>query len=250
MNSKSPWDRVTKTQPYEAGLVPTPKRFFMSLRDITWWMRSARTDMKLAQFKRDPETPQAFDSLYESVPDPWGSNLQPYRYQQQKYDTLLSLLPARRYRNALDVGCGLGVFTRKLSPHVENVLGTDLSQVAVAQAQQLSHVHNNASFVQADVRGLDQRLNRRFDLVVVADVLYYLSPISDDLMQALLQTIENLVEPGGILLLSNHYFFRFDPDSRMTRRIHDAFLQSGTLRPLHEQKHPFYLSTLFSKEAV
>jgi Methyltransferase domain/PEP-CTERM motif len=44
------------------------------------------------------------------------------------------LLLSRRYKRALDLGCGLGNLTGRLRNHADRVLGIDLSHVAIAQA--------------------------------------------------------------------------------------------------------------------
>src|SRR5579863_1409496 len=88
---------------------PRARKFFMSLRDISLWVRSARTDALLSRLRREHGAEHAFDLLYEQLHDPWACTSPHFRYQRLKYDTLLSLIPPRRYRSALDLGCGLGV---------------------------------------------------------------------------------------------------------------------------------------------
>src|SRR5271155_5833930 len=97
-------------------LAPAPRTFFMTIRDISFWMRSARADAQLNRRCRTLEKGPAFDQLYGSVKDPFGAELPQCRYQQRKYESLRSMLPQRRSRQALDIACGLGAFTRKLAP--------------------------------------------------------------------------------------------------------------------------------------
>ena len=227
-----------------------PRKFFMSLRDIFFWVRSAQADAALANFQQQHKPQAAFDLLYEGTPDPFGVTLPYYRYQHLKYDTLISLLPNRPYVSALDLGCGLGLFTRQLSEYVDQVLGVELSQVAVEQAQRLSKEHANVSFQQANILDLNQTIKGRFDLVVLADVLYYLSPLSDEVLKFIAQVVKDLLEPGGILLLVNHFFFGFDTDSKLTRQIHDSFRWTPSLNLLSEHQYPFYLVSLLEKSAA
>ena len=77
----------------------------MSLRDISLWVRSARTDARLSRLRREHGAERAFELLYEQLEDPWACNVPHFRYQRLKYDTLLSLIPPRQYRSALDLGC-------------------------------------------------------------------------------------------------------------------------------------------------
>jgi hypothetical protein len=83
-------------QPSSVPLAPPPRTFFMTVRDIAFWIRSARADARLNGCLHDVGNGQAFDRLYEAVRDPFGTELSQYRYQRRKYDSLLSMLPGRR----------------------------------------------------------------------------------------------------------------------------------------------------------
>jgi SAM-dependent methyltransferase len=229
-------------------LRPSPKQFFMAVRDIAFWIRSASADAALARLRREYGARDAMDRLYARMPDPWGSTLPCYRYQRLKYETLISLLPARRYTNVLDLGCGMGGLTRQLSAYADHVLGADLSATAIEQARGLSQDYTNVGFEQADILDLDPQWERRFDFVVLADVLYYLSPLADDNLKSIARRVERLLTPGGLLLLVNHDFYvDFLPGARMTRLIRDAFRWSPSFRLWDERWRPFYLASIFEQ---
>src|SRR5579864_776566 len=107
---------------------------FISPSDIRFWIRSARSDALLQRLRREHGNAHSFDLLYQERKDPWGLLSPHFRYQQIKYTTMLSLLPSRHFKRALDLGCGLGNVTRRLGKHADEVLGIDLSQFAIAEA--------------------------------------------------------------------------------------------------------------------
>lgn len=220
-----------------------------SPRDIAFWIRSARTDSMLARLRHRHGAKQALDLLYQSRRDPWGAGMCRNGYQSRKYDVLVGHLPQRRYRRALDMGCGLGMLTRRLAAHADTVLGIDLSHVAVQQAQEHSGDYANVHHEQADLLALDAELDGQFDLVVMADTLYYLSPLTDDVLKKVTDRVACLLRPGGCCLLANHFFFRFDPDSRTTLRIHTAFRWHPGLRLFREHRHAFFLAAVLEKRA-
>jgi SAM-dependent methyltransferase len=215
--------------------------FFMSLRDISLWVRSARTDARLSRLRREHGAARAFELLYEQLGDPWVCTSPHFRYQRLKYDTLLSLIPARPYRSALDLGCGLGVLTRGLASRADQVLGVDISRLAVEQARRLSTSYPNVRFEPADVLAVDPGMDGRFDLVAVADTLYYISPLTAGLLERIRRRVAQLLAPGGVLLLADHYFCDLDPGSRQSRAIHSAFRQAPELKLLRSYRKPFYL---------
>lgn len=219
---------------------------FMSPRDVGLFLRSARTDAQIARLRARVGQQAAFDAVY-AVGDPWASADPRYLYQHRKYDVLSGLLPERSYCRALDLGSGLGQFSRKLAGHADEVLGLDISSCAVEQAAALHRDVPNLHFECCDVLALPPTLDGRFDLVVVADTLYYLPPpIGDGLLKAVATRLARLLRPDGVLLLANHFFFAADPDSRLSRRIHRAFAWSPSWRVLSEHRRPFYLVSLLA----
>jgi SAM-dependent methyltransferase len=216
----------------------------MSLRDISLWVQSARTDARLSRLRREHGAERAFDLLYEQLQDPWACTAPHFRYQRLKYDTLLSLIPPRAYRSALDLGCGLGVLTRDLASRADQVLGLDLSRLAVELARRLSRSCTTVRFEQADVLAIDPSMDGQFDLIVFADTLYYISPLTDELLRRICQRVAGLLAPGGVLLLAHHYFCQLDPGSRLSRTIHDAFRRAPELKLIREYRKPFYLVSL------
>jgi SAM-dependent methyltransferase len=235
---------VTETSLEGLTLGKAPTRFFMTLRDIAFWVRSARADANLARFRASHDAGPAFDRLYGATHDPFGATLPQFRYQRQKYETLISMLPFRQYRQVLDIGSGLGVFARCLAPHAEHVLGIDISEEAVRGARLLSREHANIEYRQADLASFVGEA-ARYDLIVLADTLYYMTPLTDALVDGIARQMADLLAPGGLLMLVNHFFFAIDPPSRMTRRIHDRFIAAPALALKSERRRAFYLASIF-----
>jgi SAM-dependent methyltransferase len=105
----------------------------------------------------------------------------------------------------------------------------------------------NLSFTQGDILELPDELDGQFDLLVIADTLYYLSPLSDDLLKTLSMRLARLLTPEGICVLANHFFFAADAESRVSRRIHDAFCWSQGFDLLSQHRKAFFLASLLSR---
>ncbi len=216
-------------------------------RDIALFLRSARTDAAITRVRRASGARAAFEAAYDRQADPWASGDSRYRYQRNKYAGLMACLPAgRRFARALDLGSGIGALSRALGAVADDVLGLDIAQSAVDRARTLASGHANIRFAQGDATNLPTGLNGSFDLVVVADTIYYLDKTDDMSLKAIATRISDLLAPGGMCLIANHFFFAADPDSRLSRRIHNAFSWSPHFRVVSQHRRAFYLATLLS----
>ncbi|MBX9844580.1 MAG: class I SAM-dependent methyltransferase [Xanthobacteraceae bacterium] len=219
----------------------------MTLRDIGLWIRSARADATIRRKSRAYGVARAFDELYRDDQDPYGAADRRYRYQDRKYAMLLSFLPARRYRHVLELGCGVGAFSRALAIHAERVTGIDISANAIQHATALSRKYLNLSFRAGDVHTFDPD-GRQYDLIVAADVLYYAVPSAQEpALAAVANRLAACLAPGGMVLLADHYFFGLDAASRITQAIHDTFPQAAGLQIQSRHFRCFYLATLLQR---
>jgi SAM-dependent methyltransferase len=235
-----------ESPPQSQTLAAAPLGFFMTVRDVAFWIRSWRADSHINRVRQQHGAASAFDSLYAGSKDPFGAELPQYRYQQRKYNSLLSMLPRRRYQNVLDIGCGLGAFTRKIAPFSEAVLGTDISEVAITQARELSSDHPNVTYsVQAAMESPGE--HAAFDLIVLADTLYYTESLTVERIESISSHVASKLMPGGLLLLVNHYFFGVDSASRATRAAHDVFRGGPLLDCVAEHRRAFFLATILQR---
>lgn len=220
---------------------------FMKIRDIGLFIKSARTDARISSLRAAVGNDAAFEAIYLDA-DPWAASDRRYLYQQRKYDVLDGLLADRTFGEALDIGCGPGHLAAKLARRSTKVLGVDLSQRAVDAAQTNYSALPNLRFARGDIRNLPKDFAGRFDLITIADTLYYLPPpISDHDLKAIVAQCADCLVPGGLLMVCNHFFASFDRDSRVSQRIHDAFFWSAKLSAVSRARRPFYLMSLFER---
>ena len=220
----------------------------MMPRDIALFLQSAKTDARIAEVRSTDGARAAFEAAYSEREDPWASDNARYSYQRWKYESLMSSLPpGRRFPRALDLGCGMGAMSLAMTRVSGDVLGLDIAESAVEQARRRIGPRPGLRFAQGDLSSLDPAMKHGFDLVVVADTLYYLDRVDDASLKAVATLIGGLLAPGGICLLANHYFFAGDKDSRLTRRIHDAFAWSPSLNLVSTRRRPFYLTSILSR---
>ncbi|WP_323749515.1 PIG-L family deacetylase [Curtobacterium sp. VKM Ac-1393] len=128
---------------------------------------------------------ESFDAHYERKPEGW--DFEGSWYERRKRAVTLAALPRQRFRSALELGCATGVLTAALAERADTVLGTDISAAPLAQAAVRTP---EARFVQAALPA--EWPTGRWDLVVMSEVGYYLSPADlDDTIDRVLASLDD-----------------------------------------------------------
>jgi len=127
-----------------------------------------------------------FDRIALLAGEKWGHN-------DLYHDLLARHVPAP-CREALDIGCGAGAFSRLLAKSAGRVLALDLSPNMIALAKEISAQFSNIDFEVADV--LTRELPaERFDCVATIATLHHL-PLSE-----VLPKLKRALRAGGVLLV-------------------------------------------------
>jgi SAM-dependent methyltransferase len=187
-----------------------------------------------------------FEALFASRDDPWGLASD---FEQTKYARTISLLDAKRYRRALEVGCAEGRFTELLAPLVDSLVAADISQVALDRASERCSRLGNVSFVRLDV--VDDDLPGTFDLVVCSELLYYIG--GKDVLVTVARKLAGALEPAGVLLTAHSNVIADDParpgyDWSLpfgAKEIAEVLAATEPLRLVMEYAQPEYTIVLF-----
>lgn len=138
--------------------------------------------------------PARWDALFAKNPDPW--NLASNWYDQRKFGVTLATLPRQRYRRCFEPGCANGDLTLLLAERCEELVATDCAVQAVGQARARLSGHQHVTVETAVLPG--DAPDGTFDLVVLSEVLYYMS--ADD-RDATVRLALDRLEPDGDLVL-------------------------------------------------
>jgi LmbE family N-acetylglucosaminyl deacetylase/SAM-dependent methyltransferase len=135
-----------------------------------------------------------FDAVHAGSEDPWAYTTS--WYERRKRSLTLAALPVEQYRSGLEIGCSIGTLSADLATRCTRLLAVDASSTALELAAK-----RLAEFPGVDTRQLTlpaEWPGGSYDLVVVSEVGYYLSPAE---FEVLLRRIQESMEPGGTLLL-------------------------------------------------
>ena len=180
-------------------------------------------------------------------PDPWDYTSD---YEQRKYRHTLELLPDRRPRRALELGCAEGMFTTRLAPRVTELLAVDISDIALGRARERCEGLEHVTFAEHDIA--DGVPGSGHDLVVCSEILYYLRDAAA--VQSFASAVWRSLETDGHLLMAHSMMVAddrtttgFDFNEIGTRFIADLFAAHPGFEFMRELRTDLYRIQLFRK---
>ena len=165
-----------------------------------------------------------FEALYEADADPWKFATK--AYERQKYAATLEHLPRARYRNALELGCSIGVLTAQLAARCARLTALDAAQKAADAARARCAVLDNVEVLCATLP--DQFPGGKFELILVSEVGYYFS--KPDLKRLQRRILEALSPAGDVVLV--HYLPEVPDYPLSGDEVHQAFFELPELEHL------------------
>ena len=150
-----------------------------------------------------------FDKI-ASLPDKWDHN-----QQYQKY--LLKNIP-KNCNFILDVGCGTGELTRKLALFGKEIIGIDVSENMLYEAEKRNN-DDKIKYIKTSVENYLEETDKQFDIIISIAAMHHMDE------EKVLKMMRNkLTEKGKILIL----------DLYQNKTIMDYFLTiiAAILNPL------------------
>lgn len=178
-----------------------------------------------------------FDAIHARGADPWSVESSPY--EREKYDQTLAALPAPRFATALEIGCSIGAQTIRLAERADRLLAVDIAAEPVrrtrARCAHLPHVDIRQAQIPRDWP------EGQFDLIVISEVLYFLTP--EDIA-----TTARLAQARAIVLVN---WTGFTDTPTTGQQAAELFKANSDLQQTHSAKHESYrIDVLQRKEGL
>ncbi|WP_065756037.1 nodulation methyltransferase NodS [Bradyrhizobium paxllaeri] len=130
--------------------------------------------------------------------DPWRLDGNPF--ERERHTQMLRLSLAQGViTHGLEVGCAAGAFTEKLAPHCQRLTVVDVMPRAIGRACQRTKRWSHIKWIASDIQEFSTP--ELFDLIVVAEVLYYLDDLTE--IRAAIRNLVQMLAPGGRLLFGS-----------------------------------------------
>jgi SAM-dependent methyltransferase len=131
-----------------------------------------------------------FDRIARLAGETWSQN-------NHYHPFLLRQLPSR-FREALDIGCGKGAFSRLLAGRADHITAVDLSPEMIRLAKERSTQFSNIDFQTADILTWPWP-DSRYDCIASIATLHHLP------LETFLERCPVALRPGGTLLVLDLY---------------------------------------------
>ena len=163
---------------------------------------SARYMLDALEGKNTATPPPAYvQSLFDGYSENFDRDL--LENLSYRVPPLLSALlrknigPEKQKMRVLDLGCGTGLAGQAIAPWAAYLIGVDLSENMVVQAEKKGCYHQ---LVVGDVIDAMHALDEPVDLLLAADVLTYLGEL-----ESLFQAAATAIRPGGMFCFSTEH---------------------------------------------
>jgi SAM-dependent methyltransferase len=183
-----------------------------------------------------------FDRLYERSADPWG--LATRWYESRKYQLTVASLPRQQYHRAFEPGCSVGILSAMLADRCEALLATDaVTDAVITTRDRLAH-HAHVEIEQ--MRVPDQWPTGTFDLIVISEFAYYLTP--SELADLVRQSADSLDADGTLVAV--HWRHVIEGFALTGDAVHLAFRAHQRLELLAQYEEPDFLLDVFTRSAT
>lgn len=144
-----------------------------------------------------PDSDPRVAEHYDDLAGYWVQITDSPSRQQLLWPTLTELLPNLADRRVLDAGCGSGVYTAKIAERGADVVGVDISEQMVREAQNRAP---DAEFRQANLgEPLEFIEDSSVDVVLCQHVFSHLEELSTPLAE-----FARILSEDGVLVVSTH----------------------------------------------
>lgn len=182
-----------------------------------------------------------FKMVYDANEDPW--NFETSEYEAKKYAATIAALPQKHYEKALEIGCSIGVLTKMLAEKSSDLLATDVSQKALDIAEKRCENLENVRF---EKMSFPQELpDDIYDLIMLSEVAYYLSP--DDWELAIASLYDRLQQDGNVVLV--HWLPVVHDYPQTGDEVHETFekLMSDRMKNVFSDRAETYRMDVWAK---
>lgn len=138
----------------------------------------------------DGELIGEFEQMYQRFDDPWEQSTRE-TFASEKA-ALKSVVKSLGIKSAIEIGCGLGFFTRELKKDIPDITGIDISETAIEKAKKL-HKGAGCKFIASDIDNFDLFRTIKPQCILMPEVTWYVLNELDNFLNFLREELPDVV---------------------------------------------------------
>lgn len=107
-----------------------------------------------------------FDEMYKIFDDPWEQSTRERNSNEKLIG--LEILKRNNHKSVLELGCGHGHYTKKISEITDRCVGVDISENAIIKA---STLYPDCNFIKSHI--INEDLYRDVDCIMMMEITWY-----------------------------------------------------------------------------
>jgi len=144
-----------------------------------------------------------YDKIYKKE-DPWGAYSNEIKKLRDVFT--LDLIKNKSFNFVIDLGCGEGHLTEKISHYAKKVLGIDFSKKAIERAQDR---YPHISFVEDDIKRVEiKKYGNNIDLICLLSII---CPFNPEEKIRLIENVNRALSQEGYILVNTRIVSNKEP---------------------------------------
>jgi SAM-dependent methyltransferase len=160
-----------------------------------------------------------FEEMYQEFSDPWKQTSREIFASEKKIGLNLLEHLSKKFsiQTVVELGCGFGDYTFKISEHVPITVGIDISKTAIEKARNRhllnKHPNKKLEFIVSDFSNFELLKNLKPDVIFMPEITWYILDYLDEFILFLKKELPNTFlihmlmtyEPGVQKYGSNYF---------------------------------------------
>jgi len=159
----------------------------------------------------------------ENLPDVPSDHIHYSEWMKRKhtFEMFNKYLGENDFKTILDLACGNGWFLNKLASRFEKVVGIEVNELELEQAEKILDKHNNTSLHLGDIFKI--KLDEKFDLITINAAIQYFTPF-----EKIVNKLLSLLSKNGELHILDSPFYLNKTESKLAKkRTQSYYSQNG-----------------------
>jgi len=157
--------------------------------------------------------------------------------RKHSYELFSEYINQKEYKSILDLACGNGWFLNRLSSRFDRIVGVEVNELELDQAEKVLQNHEDLSLHLGDIFQLN--LNETFDIITINAAIQYFQPF-----QAIINKLLTMLNKDGEIHILDSPFYPDEDESKQAKMRSEKYYAENKAAVLSDFYHHHTLKDL------